>query len=110
MCLRRSLVRALDSRFALVFIHRVLDRPLSLPRVGSVKFHLFQDRVFRELLRLFSDREDRLQEELFVPVEGIGEFDVKFDVEVTRFVVSLRGHTLTMNDLQVTWRVSSVEC
>jgi len=35
-------------------------------------------------------------------VNGFGELDVELDVEVTGFVVSLRGHSLAMNDFQVT--------
>jgi len=99
---RQLLVRALDPGFGVVLIHSVIGCPLSLPRVGSVKFHVFQADRFRELLHRLSGWQDRLQVVQFALVKAIGKLDVDFDVEVARFVVSLRGHALTMDDLQVT--------
>ena len=110
MCRKRSLVRTLNPRFALVLIHSVIDCPLSLPRVGGVKFHFFQGDGFRELLHRVPGWQDGFQKVNLVLVKGFGELDVNLDVEVTGFVVPLRGHTLTMDDLQVTWSASSVEC
>ena len=109
MRLRRLLVRALDPGFGLILIHSFIRCPLTLPRVWSLKLHLFHDDIFRELVQRVSGWQDRLQEVQFVGVKTIGELDMKFDVEVTWFVVSLRGHTLTVDDLQVAWRVSSVK-
>ena len=106
---RQSLVGTLDPRFGFVLIHGFINRPLSLPWVRGVKFHLFQDRRFWELFLRFSRWQHFLQSVQLGLVKGIGELDVKFDVEVAWFVVSLRGHTLTVDDLQVTWRVASVE-
>ena len=83
MLRRRSLVRTLDPGFTLVLIHRVFSCPLSLPRVGSVKFHFFDDDIFLELLQRVSGRQDGLEKVQFGGVKGIGELDVKFDVEVT---------------------------
>jgi len=107
MCRRQSLVRALNPWFALVLIHSVVDCPLSLPRVGSVKFHVFQDDGFWELIHRVSRWQDGVQKVKFALVKGIGELDVKFDVEVTGLVMSLRGHTLAMDDFQVTWGLVS---
>ena len=108
-CQRRSLIRTLNPRFALVLVHGVVGCPFPLPRVGGVKFHLLQDGGFRELLHCFPRRQDGLQMVNLALIEGIGELDAKFDVKVTGFVVSLRGHALAMDHFQVTWRVSSVE-
>lgn len=111
MCRRRSLVRALDPRFALILIHSVVGRPLSLPRIGRVEFHFFQEDRFRELLHRVPWWQDGFQKVKLALVKGFGELDTKFDVEVTGFVVSLGGHALTMDNFQVTWaaQVSSVE-
>ena len=109
MCRRQSLVRALDPRFALVLIHSVVGRPLSLPWVGGVKFYVFQGDRFWELLHRVPRRQDGLEKVKLALVKRLGELDAKFDVEVTRFVMSLRRHTLTVDDFQVTWRVSSAE-
>ena len=102
MCWRQSLVRALNPRFALILIHSVVSRPLSLPRIRGVKFHVFQDDRFWELVHLVPWWQDRFQKVELALIKGIGELDMKFDVEVTGFVVSLGGHTLAMDDLQVT--------
>ena len=109
VCRRKSLVRALNPRLSLILIHSVVGCPLSLPRVGGVKFHLFYHDGFLELLQRLSRWQGGLQKVKFCLVNGIGELDVKFDVEVTGFVVSLRRHTLAMDYFQVTWIFSSVE-
>ena len=103
MCRRQSLIRALNPRFSLVLVHSLVGRPLSLPWVRGVKFHLFQDDRFRELLHQLPRWQNRLQKVNLVLVNGIGELDVEFDVEVTGFVVSLGGHTLAVDDFQVAW-------
>lgn len=107
MCWRQSLVRTLNPRFVLILIHSVVSCPLSLPRVGGVKFHVFQyDRLW-ELLHRSPQWQDGFQEVKLVLVKGFGELDVEFDVEITGFVVSLGGHTLAMDDFQVTWAAKS---
>jgi len=111
MCWRQSLVRALDSRFALILIHSVVSRPLSLLRIGGVKFHFFQEDGFLELLHRVPWWQDGFQKVKLALIKGVGELDVEFDVKVTRLVVSLGGHTLAMDDFQVTCaiKVPSVE-
>jgi len=111
MCWRRSLVRALNPRFTLILIHSVVSRPLSLPRIGGVKFHFFQEDGFWELLHRVPCWQDGFQKVELALVKGFGELDAKFYVEVTGFMVSLGGHTLAMDDFQVAWakKVSSVE-
>lgn len=106
----QSLVRALNPRFALVLIHSVINCPFPLPRVGGFKFYVFQGDGFWELLHHVPGWQDGLEKVKLALVKGFGELDVKFDVEVTGFVVSLGRHTLAMDDFQVAWRVSSVEC
>jgi hypothetical protein len=103
MCWRQSLVRALNPRFALILIHSVVSRSLSLPRIGGFKFHFFQERGLLELLHRVPWWQDRFQKVKLALVKGIGELDMKFDVKVTGFVVSLGGHTLAMDDFQVTY-------
>jgi len=102
MCWRRLLVRALNPRFALILIHSVVGCPLSLPWIGRVEFHFFQEDRFWELVHRVPWWQDGFQEVKLTLVKGFGELDVKFDVEVTGFVVSLGGHTLAMDDFQVT--------
>lgn len=102
MCLRRSLVRALNPGLVLIFVHGIVSCPLSLPRVRSVEFHVFQDDRFRELLHWLPRWQHRFQKVKLVLVKGLGELDMEFDVEVAWFVMSLGRHTLTVNDFQVT--------
>jgi hypothetical protein len=97
-CRIRSLIRTLNPRFPLVLIHSIVDRPLSLPRVGGFKFYLFQGDRLGELLHRVPRWQDGLEMVNLVLVKGIGELDAKFDVEDTGFVVSLRGHTLAVDD------------
>ena len=102
MCLPQSLVRALNPGFILVLVHSIVGCPIPLPRVRGIKFHFLHEDVLWELLHHVPWRQDGFQEVKFARIKGIGELDVKFDVEVTGFVMSLRGHTLAMDDFQVT--------
>jgi hypothetical protein len=99
---RQSLVGALDPRFTLVLIHGVLGCSLSLPWIGSVELNFLQVDAFRELLQWISRGQDGLKQVKLALINRIGELNVQFHVEIARFMVSVRWHTLAMDDFQVT--------
>lgn len=97
------LVTALDTRLVVIFVHAVVVEIWSPPGLGLCEDNLFDDGVLGNLVHGLPGREGLFEVVDESGIDVLWELDGEFDVEVSRFVMTQRGHTLTMNDLEIAY-------
>lgn len=98
----RLLVRALHARLPLILVHRFIPlRAIALPRVDVVKINLVQDDVAGILINRLTGRKSLLEQGDVFDGYVVGPCDGELDIQIAEIVVSLRRHTLAVDDLEV---------
>jgi hypothetical protein len=92
-----------SGHIVIIFVHAGCGRAVSACLVGLVhgvlKFEVLDHRVGGGSVLRNTGREDLLQEVQVLELVLLRELDVELDVEVTVVVVTERGHTLAVNNL-----------
>jgi hypothetical protein len=99
---RHLLVRALHPRLTLILVHPVIT-VMRFPLAGVHLIHInfVNGDALAELLDRLACGQYLLEQWNLVRIDRLGERDVKLDEHVARVVMSLCGHALAANDLQL---------
>lgn len=89
--------------FVIILVHAISSSTLLLPLRRLLQVDLLLEHLAGDLVQLPSGRQGLLESGELIGGEGVGELDVELDVKVTVVVVTMRGHTLTLDDLDVTY-------
>lgn len=101
---RRLLVSTLYAWLLVVFIHVVVTMMTvgSPPDIRLSEYNLFSENALGHLVHRLSRWKCLLEEGKCCGIESFGEFDGECHIEVSRFMVAQRWHTLTGNHFQIT--------
>lgn len=100
------LVSTLHARFLVIFVHRVILHPAHAAPCSCIRFiqrDFFDSNVLVEFLNRIAWRKSPFEQGDRRRVHRFWEFDTQLDIQVAGFVVSLRRHSLAMNNLEFPW-------